>query len=384
MSQPFDPYHQWLGIPPKHQPANHYRLLGIELFEESAEVIEHAADQRMAHLRSLQAGQHSQWSQTLLNEVAAARVCLLNPGEKARYDAEIKAKLDADRPGRVAGEKASGRNRFGPYILLEELDRGRTGWVFKAKHQTMGRIVALKILSAEATTSPVKVERFRRKVKILTRLSHANLVMAFDAGVSGKKHFLVMEYVDGRDLGSLVKTRGPLPVAQAVDYITQAARGLGYAHGQGFYHRNVEPSNLLVDKEGIVKVIGLGLAAVDLDVIEEDTSLGTELTLPGSMLGTADYMAPEQAVDSHAADHRADIYALGCTLCALLTGHSPYPVKSVIKKIAAHRDHPIPSLRAERPEVPQSLDAVFMKMLAKRPEDRYQSMEEVVTALQAC
>ena len=385
MASQFEPYYQWLGIPAKDQPPHHYRLLGIELLEGNLEVIEHAADQRMAHLRTLQTGTHAALSQKLLNEVAAARVCLLNPQKKAAYDAQLRAQLPAAGPA-VPGpavEQADG-SVFGEYILLDQLGSGRMGQVFKAKHRTLGRVVALKTLSPEAMRSSQAVARFRRKVKILARLDHPNLVTAYDAGERDGTHYLIMEYVDGQDLAAMVKQYGPLPVGHAVNYIMQAAAGLGYAHAQGIYHRNVKPSNLLVNKQGVVKVIGLGLARVDFAALPADASMGPELTAVGRVMGTSDYMAPEQAVDSRQVDHRADVYSLGCTLCALLTGRPPYPAKSAVRKILAHRDHPIPSLRALRPDVSTALDAVFQKMLAKRREDRQQSMNELIAALQAC
>jgi serine/threonine protein kinase len=385
MGDPFDPYYQWLGIPPKDQPPNHYRLLGIERFEANPDVIQHAADQRMAHLRALQTGRHSALSQQLLNEVAAARVCLLRPQKKADYDARLRAKLGSAEAARAVehddARKPDGMV-FGEYLLLDQLGSGATGPVFKAKHRTMGRVVALKVLSPEALRSRERVERFRRKVKILAQLQHPNLVAAYDAGERDGTHYLVMQYVDGWDLAALVKEHGPLPVGHAVNYVVQAAAGLGYAHRQGIYHRNVKPSNLLVDRQGEVKVIGLGLARVDFDVLPAKASMGPELTAPGQVMGTVDYMAPEQAVDSSQVDHRTDVYALGCTLSTLLTGRPPYPAKSPMKKVLAHRDHPIPSLCAVRSDVPAGLDAVFQKMLAKRPDQRPQSMEEVITALE--
>jgi serine/threonine protein kinase len=273
------------------------------------------------------------------------------------------------------------KSLFGEYLLLCRLGEGRTGRVFKAKHRNSGQIVAMKMLSSEAASSQLQVERFRRKSKILTSLKHPNLVAAIGASESKGRHCLIMEYVDGEDLGTIVKRDGPLPVVKAVDYITQASQGLGYAHSRGFYHRNIKPKNLLVDKQGVVKVIGLGLARVDFDLLEDDASFQADLTRQGSILGSADYLPPEQAVDSHKADHRSDIYALGCTMFVLLTGHLPYPVKSVMKKIAAHRDQPIPSLCERRAEVPASLELAFKRMVAKRPEDRYQSMDEVVAGL---
>lgn len=385
MASEFDPYYQWLGIPPKHQPPNHYRLLGVELFEENLEVIQHAADQRMAHLRNFQTGKRAAVSQRLLNEVAAAKLCLLNPEKKTAYDGHLRARVPPPLP---VGPKASDRDTeesdgtvFGEYLLLDQLDKSATGQVFKAKHRMLGRVVALKILSAEAMRSRERVERFRRKVRILARLDHPNLVTAYDAGEREGTHYLIMEYVDGWDLTTLLRQYGPLPVGHALNYVMQAGAGLGYAHSQGVYHRNVKPSNLLVDRQGVVKVIGLGLARVDFEALPDEASMGDELTAVGRVMGTSDYMAPEQSVDSSRADHRADVYSLGCTLCTLLSGRPPYPMDSPLKRIAAHRKLPIPSLRALRPDVSTTLDAVFHKMLAKRPDDRQQSMNEVIAAL---
>ncbi len=393
MAEQFDPYYRWLGIPPEEQPANHYRLLGIKLFEDNPDVIEAAGDRQMGHLRTYQAGKHSQLSQKLLNEVAAAKICLLQPDKKAAYDTQLRPKKGPGLICRNGPEGASHKlnlvpfsagSVFGEYMLLDQLGRGGTGQVFKAKHRTMGRVVAIKVLSSEVVQSPERVARFHRKVRILAQLHHPNLVAAYDAGQRQDTHYLIMEYVDGQDLWALVKRVGPLPVEHALSYTMQAAAGLACAHSHGIYHRNIKPSNLLVDKQGVVKVIGLGLARVDFEAISADASFGAELTAPGRVMGTFDYMPPEQAVDSTKVDHRSDIYALGCTLCTVLTGHPPYPVKSQMKKVLAHREGPIPSLFELRPDVPFALDTLFRKMLAKQPDDRPQSMDQVIAALQGC
>jgi serine/threonine protein kinase len=386
MADPFDAYYHWLGIPPEEQPPDYYRLLGLRRFEANADVIQAAADRQMGHLRTFQAGRHSQQSQRVLNEVAAAKVCLLNAAKKADYDARLRAELPPATPaasapaGEATGEVADG-SVFGEYLLLDRLGGSASGGVYKAKHRTMGRVVALKILSPEALNSPEALARFRRKVRILAQLSHPNLVTAYDAGRRAGTHYLIMEYVDGKDLRSLVKENGPLPVGDAVRYAAQAAAGLGYAHAHGVIHRNLKPSNLLVDRQGVVKVIGLGLARVEREAVPEEMSFGEEMTARGRVMGTFDYMAPEQALDSTRVDARTDVYALGCTLCTLLEGRPPYLEKSRVKKILAHRDAPIPSLFELRPEVPFALDALFHRMLAKRPEDRPQSMEEVIAGL---
>jgi serine/threonine protein kinase len=222
------------------------------------------------------------------------------------------------------------------------------------------------------------VARFRRKVRILARINHPNFVAAFDAGERDGAHFLVMEFVDGRELAALTAQFHPLPVEYVVSYISQAAAGLACAHVHQVCHRNIKPRNLLVDRQGVVKVIGLGLAKDDLhgDEIGEH-----RLTRPGSMLGTLDYMAPEQIADSASVDHRADIYGLGCTLYVVLTGHLLYREKSPLNKALAHRQAPIPQIRGRRPDVPDGLQQIFETMVAKAPEDRFQSMEEVIAAL---
>jgi serine/threonine-protein kinase len=378
MSKAFDPYHSWLGIPPSEQPPDHYRLLGVPRYEKDADVIEHAADRQMSYLRTFRSVKHVNAAQKLLNEVATAKVTLLNPTKRTAYDAELAKRYP---PVAEAAPDSPTPAAFEQYELLDQLSTSRTGQVFKARHQTMGRVVALKVLSREAVASEQLVERFVRKVKILARMSHPNLVAAFEAGRRAGTYYLAMEYVDGNDLREILKQRGKLPVDEAVTYIIQAAAGLGYAHSHGVFHRNVKPSNLLVDKQGVVKVVGLGMAHVEASDLVSENSLGGELTAQGQVMGTYDFMAPEQAVDASSIDARADIYSLGCTLHALLTGRAPYPGKSPMQQVMAHRSHPIPSLRTLRADVPESVDTVFRKMMAKRPEDRQQSMAEVIEEL---
>lgn len=400
MPEPFDAYHTWLAIPTQDQPPNHYRLLGLSLFEANADVIQHAADQRMGHLRTFQTGPHALLSQKLLNEVAAARVCLLHPHRKTAYDAHLREILagqasptsqSTDHPtpeppqslsAPIKSEEPDGA-LLGEYLLLDQLGNSRTGPVFKAQHRTMGRIVAIKLLSLEAMAQPDKLERFRRKVKILGRLDHPNLVTAYDAGQREGIYYLIMEYVDGQDLRALLHQHGPLPLDCAVNYVAQAAAGLGYAHAHGVCHRNVKPGNLLVTRQGVVKVIGLGLARIHPGPLASEAAETDELTSHGRVVGTADYMPPEQALDSRSVDGRADIYSLGCVLYTILTGQPLYPAPRPSQQIAAHRELPIPSLRARRPDVPLPLDAVFQKMVAKLPEERFQTMNDVSTAIQS-
>ena len=270
--------------------------------------------------------------------------------------------------------------RMGNYEILGRLGAGGMGTVFKARHRRMKRVVALKVLSRQAAGSEKFVGRFQREVEAIARLSHPNIVMAFDADEGEAGPFLVMEFVNGRDLASEVETGGPLPAAAAVDRILQAARGLEYAHAQGIVHRDIKPGNLLRDADGVVKVADLGLAR--LSDTEGGPGGSTSLTQAGTVFGTVDYMSPEQAVDSGDVDQRADIYSLGCTLYFLLTGLPPYQGGTVMAVMLKHRDAPIPCLCAARPDLPAELDAVFRRMVAKTPADRYPTMAELAAALE--
>ncbi len=270
---------------------------------------------------------------------------------------------------------------LGNYLLLDRLGEGGMGQVFKAWHRRMDRVVALKMLPPWATNSPEAVQRFQREVKAAARLSHPNVVTAYDADQAGDTHFLVMEYVEGEDLGSLVRRQGPLPVDRAVNYVIQAAQGLEYAHAQKVIHRDIKPSNLLLDRQGRVKILDLGLARFQERCGPDDATLDPGLTRSGQVMGTVDYMPPEQAADIRRVDHRGDIYSLGCTLFYLLTGRPVFAAEGLVEKLVAHKQQPVPSLRQFRADIPEGLDAAFRRMLAKRPEDRPQSMAEVIAAL---
>ncbi|MGA2030926.1 MAG: bifunctional serine/threonine-protein kinase/formylglycine-generating enzyme family protein [Thermoguttaceae bacterium] len=270
---------------------------------------------------------------------------------------------------------------FGEYVVLDKLGEGGMGVVLKAQHRRMKRTVAIKILSSAAMKQAGAVERFHREVEAAAKLIHSNIVTAFDAAEHQGMHYLAMEYVEGRDLATIVKDRGPLEVQQAVECVLQAARGLEYAHGEGIVHRDIKPGNLLLDKKGAVKILDMGLARL----AGADAALGgpERLTATGQVMGTCDYMAPEQAYDSHNVDIRADIYSLGCTLYRLLTGSAPYARETLMQILLAHREDPIPSLCAVRPEAPAELDACFQRMVAKEPGERQSSMAEVIAELEA-
>ena len=250
---------------------------------------------------------------------------------------------------------------FGEYTVIEKIGTGGMGQVFKALHRRMDRIVALKILPEGMVKSVDALARFQQEVRSAAKLIHPNIVTAYDAGEQEGSPFLVMELIEGRDLLRHAQEHGPLPIEKAVDYILQTAKGLEYAHSKGIIHRDIKPANLLLGVNGTVRILDMGLASFRP---AEDEALA----------GTVDYLAPEQTGETRQADERSDIYSLGCTLFFLLTGKPLYEGKTVIQKVLAHREQAIPSL--------PTLDAVFQKMVAKKPEARYQSMTEVIQALQ--
>lgn len=269
---------------------------------------------------------------------------------------------------------------MGSYFVLDKLGQGGMGMVLKAEHRMMKRLVAIKVLSPSVTKTKELSQRFQREVEAAARLTHVNIVGAFDAGETNGSPFLVMEYVPGDDLASIVKKKGPLSVDQSIDCIAQAAKGLEFAHSQGVIHRDIKPANLLMDTKGVVKILDMGLARIE----STDVATQADLTGTGAVMGTVDYMAPEQALSTKHADARSDLYSLGISLWYLLTGKPAYEGDSLMARLLAHREQPIPSLRAVRGDVPESLDHLFEKLVAKKQADRYQTATELLVDLQAC
>jgi serine/threonine protein kinase len=281
--------------------------------------------------------------------------------------------------------------RRGAYLLLERLGKGGMGQVYKARHRQLGRIVALKVIHKEQTANPLAIRRFCREIQAMGQLAHPNIVMAFDAGGEAGQHFVTMEYVTGVDLGQLVERRGPLPIWDACDTIRQAARGLQHAHEKGFIHRDIKPSNLLrAEPGGVVKLLDLGLARLSAEerepVAPADATprpLHTMLTQAGRIVGTPDFMAPEQARDSHQVDIRADLYSLGCTFYFLLTARMPFPGGTALEKLLRHNSETPRPVEQVRPQIPPAVAAVVRRLMAKQPAERYQTPAELVGVLDA-
>jgi eukaryotic-like serine/threonine-protein kinase len=308
---------------------------------------------------------------------------------------------------------------LGPYRLLDLLGEGGMGQVFKALHNPLGRTVALKVIRAERLSqNPEAVRRFQREARAAAQLCHPNVITIFDADSVDNRHYLAMEFVEGIDLSRLVRQHGPLPIAHACDFIRQAALGLQHAHERGLVHRDIKPSNLLVSLPGnsaevtdseptpptsteagdatvirrplaaatllpplgtLVKIVDMGLAR-RLNVTA-GRSVDGSMTEDGLLMGTPDYIAPEQARDSHRVDIRADLYSLGCTFYYLLTGRPPFPEGSTVEKLLAHQMDEPPAVARLRPDLPVTVEMVVRKLMSKRPEDRYQTPAALAAAL---
>ncbi len=264
--------------------------------------------------------------------------------------------------------------RIGPYRILNQIGAGGMGQVFLAEHAQLRRRIALKVLPTKQALDPANVERFYREARAAAALDHPNIVHAYDVACDRGVHFLVLEYIDGETLDHRLAATGHLAVGEAVGYAVQAAAGLQHAHEKGVAHRDIKPANLLVGHDGIVKILDLGLAQ-----FFEDSSTKLSRADDGVM-GTTDYVAPEQLIDSASADHRADIYNLGATLYHLVTGQPPFGGTTAAKLIAHHLSTVTPAHEV-CPDVPEELSAIIEVMLAKNPADRYQTAAEVVQVL---
>jgi serine/threonine-protein kinase len=267
---------------------------------------------------------------------------------------------------------------LGKHKLLGHLGSGGMSSVYLAEHLLMKHKRAIKVLPKSKLGNNSYLERFQREAKAIASLNHRNIVRAYDIDNEKDTHYLVMEYVEGADMQSLVRKHGPLPYAVVADYMAQAARGLHHAHEAGLIHRDVKPANLLVNKEGVVKVLDLGLALFSAEV---DASLTMEYN--DKVLGTADYLPPEQAINSHKIDSRADMYGLGCTMYFLLTGHPPFPDGSIPSRIIKHQNSMPPDIRVDRPDCPGELDGICVKMMQKDPKFRYADCNQVAEVLEA-
>jgi len=267
---------------------------------------------------------------------------------------------------------------LGKYRMLRLIGSGGMSTVYLAEHKLMHRQRAIKVLPKRRVNDSSYLARFHLEAQATSQLDHPNIVRCYDVDNDGDTHYIVMEFIEGKDLNTIVKQEGPLPLELACNYIAQSAEGLAHAHEKSLIHRDVKPANLLVDKKGIVKILDLGLA-----LFSDNAQASLTVEHNENVLGTADYLAPEQAVNSHKVDHRVDIYGLGCALYFLLTGRPPFPDGTLAQRIAKHQSQMPDDIRKLRPDCPRDLADICMKMMQKRPEKRYATMREVADALEA-
>jgi serine/threonine protein kinase len=267
--------------------------------------------------------------------------------------------------------------RLGKYKLLRLIGTGGMSSVYLAEHVLMKRQRAIKVLPKSRVNDSSYLARFHLEAQATASLDHPNIVRAYDVDNDGEQHFLVMEYIDGKDLQNIVKQEGPLPLELACNYIAQTAEGMAYAHANNLIHRDIKPANLLIDDKGIVRILDLGLA-----LYSDGAKASLTVAHNENVLGTADYLSPEQAVNSHKVDLRTDIYSLGCTLYFLLTGHPPFTDGSLAQRIAKHQTTMPEDVRKDRPECPRDLVDICVKMMQKKQEKRYQNMKQVAEALE--
>ncbi|QDT31337.1 bifunctional serine/threonine-protein kinase/formylglycine-generating enzyme family protein [Thalassoglobus polymorphus] len=263
---------------------------------------------------------------------------------------------------------------LGNCLILDQLGKGGMGTVYKARHIRMDRIVAVKVISPEFTKNSSLLARFQKEVKLAAKLDHPNVVAAYDAGEALGIHYLVMQFVEGKDLAAVLKQTGPVSVSFALQAVKQISAGLEYAHSRGVIHRDIKPANLLLDESGNVKILDMGLARFTRETMQGDAE---ELTQSGVMMGTAAYMAPEQSLNCKAADERSDIYSLGCVLYHLLTGKTMYRCETYLETAIAHREKPVPLLSSPFSEISEGLQQLYNKMVCKEPDERFQDMSSL-------
>ncbi|MGE0608554.1 MAG: SUMF1/EgtB/PvdO family nonheme iron enzyme [Pirellulales bacterium] len=349
-----------------------------------ATAVVHARQGRDTQTSQPEAGpaSHSAFDQTL--DLQASDTS--HEGRSFSSPARVTPAAPAPPDPALAVTVASALGQLGVYKLLKVLGQGGMGKVYQAQHTMLEKLVALKVLAAGKLDDSAAVARFEREMKAVGRLDHPHIVRALDAGSVDGTYFLVMEYVEGRDLSDVVKTLGPLPIADACELVRQAAIGLQEAHEHGMVHRDIKPSNLMLTKSQrkrtppVLKVLDLGLALLT----EAHTPDGHGLTSTGQVMGTIDYMAPEQGGDSHQVDIRADIYSLGATLFKLLAAKAPYEggkYDTPVKKLMALAMTPTPDIREQRPDLPEGLVQIVFGMLAKNPDERFSTPDQVAEAL---
>jgi serine/threonine protein kinase len=310
----------------------------------------------------------------LLADRAAAAVASEGGGQRAEVDRQKAASLSpAFRFPPAVFPELSG------YEILGEAGRGGMGVVYKARQLSLQRLVAIKVIPLGWAGEAQAIARFHRERLLVAQLAHPNLVAAHDAGEVAGLPYFVMEFVEGTGLDALVQEQGPLPVSEACEAVRQVALGLQHLHEHGLVHRDIKPSDLMLSRSGLVKVLDLGLARLVSGSAQEG-----HITSPGQFLGTPDYMAPEQCDSSHTVDIRADIYSLGCTLYHLLAGDPPFAAfSSPYQKLKAHAEAPVPPIRERRPDVSEPLAAAMTRMLAKDRNGRFATPAEVIAGVQS-
>jgi serine/threonine protein kinase len=360
-------------------------LFALGMLEESA------AEQLVEHLRHCLKCEETQCG---FDEVVDTIVLQLRQPtiaepfvDEVEYRTALKSIAGLGNSGKFAARILNGPFAAPPvppshlreYRLLGQIGKGGMGTVYQAVHTRLGKTVAIKILAGSLLSNPLAISRFSREMLVIGSLDHPHLIRALDAGEIDQQQFLVMEYIDGVDLSVLSKSIGAVPIADACEIIRQAALGLEYVHQRGLVHRDVKPSNLMLTTEGQVKILDLGLA-----LLSHGDDTAHELTSPGQIMGTVDYMAPEQGGDTHRVDIRADIYSLGATLYKLLTGDAPFAdpkLTTTMQKLTLLATQEPTLIRSRRPEISEALAAVVQRMLAKNPAQRFATPAEVVVAL---